>query len=101
MSGRVVGPAGESVAGARVYVSSYTHKNHAEPQVRATTGSDGRFRFTATAAEVRSGATVATVAPGFGPDWVELSQLATAGNGSVLLWDVSNRSGVANADGAR
>jgi hypothetical protein len=79
VSGQVLGPAGESVAGARVYVSSYTHKNHAEPKVRATTGADGRFRFTATAAEVNSGAMVATVAQGFGPDWVELTHAEESG----------------------
>jgi hypothetical protein len=79
VSGQVLGPAGESVVGARVYVSSFTHKNHAEPKVRATTGADGRFRFTATAAEVGSGATVATVAQGFGPDWVELTQIEESG----------------------
>jgi hypothetical protein len=79
VSGQVLGPEGKPIARARVYVSSYTHKNHADPEVRATTGQDGRFRFTATESEVRAGAAVAAVAEGFGPDWVELLQLDESG----------------------
>jgi hypothetical protein len=85
VSGMVLGPEGKPVGGARVYVSSYTYKNHADPEVRATTGQDGRFRFTATESEVRTGATVAAVADGLGPDWVELRQLNQSGSLPALL----------------
>jgi RNA polymerase sigma factor (sigma-70 family) len=46
---------------------------HAELTVRATTGSDGRFHFTARRGELGQGAVLAALAAGRAPDWVELA----------------------------
>ncbi len=45
-SGRVLDPDGQPFPGARLYLSYYERSDRARPQpVRATSGSDGRFRF--------------------------------------------------------
>jgi hypothetical protein len=77
--GQVLGPDGKPFPGASVYVSTYTAKDQTEPRVRATSGPDGRFRFTATRSEVSCNETVAAVGPGCGPDWVELATLDGSG----------------------
>jgi RNA polymerase sigma factor (sigma-70 family) len=80
VSGQVLGPDGTPVAGAKVYVSSYTEQDHNDPEVRATSGPDGRFRFAATRWEVGVNECVAAVAEGLGPDWIELAKLDAAGS---------------------
>src|SRR5262249_3192092 len=75
VKGRVLGPDGRPVAGAKVYVSSYTEQDRREPDVRATTGPDGRFRFSTRQSAVDHGETVVAVADGYGPDWAELGTL--------------------------
>jgi RNA polymerase sigma factor (sigma-70 family) len=77
--GRVLGPDGKPLAGAKLYLvlPPVTSKG---PPVRATTGSDGRFDFTVARKElvpadihaeidVFAHAQVVAVAPGCGPDW--------------------------------
>jgi RNA polymerase sigma factor (sigma-70 family) len=80
VSGRVLGPDGKPVAGAKVYVSTYSAKDQADPPVRATSGPDGRFRFRAARPEVNFNESVAAVAPGLGPNWVPLAALDGSGN---------------------
>jgi RNA polymerase sigma factor (sigma-70 family) len=85
VSGRVLGPAGRAVAGARLYVG-YARRRH-EPEavahrpdqpLRATSGPDGRFRFTFAASELderyldASRPVVVAVADGLGLDWAEI-----------------------------
>jgi RNA polymerase sigma factor (sigma-70 family) len=98
LGGRVLGPNGKPVTGAKLYLTRNSFKSKAdmpyiakafmggphtyfwtdgpaerpEPPVRATAGPDGRFRFTARRGELGDGAVLAALAPGFGPDWVEL-----------------------------
>ncbi len=72
--GRVLGPDGKPMNGATVYVSTYTDKDKTDPNVRAQTGADGRFRFPIRRAEADGDKMVAAVAPGYGPDWVSLKQ---------------------------
>jgi RNA polymerase sigma factor (sigma-70 family) len=72
IKGRVLGPDGKPVAGAKVYVSTYTDKDKSDPKVRSETDADGRFRFTANPAEVDRNEMVAAVAPSYGPDWIAL-----------------------------
>ena len=80
VAGQVLGADGKPFPGASVYVSTYTAKDQTDPKVRATSGPDGRFRFTATRSEVDCNETVAAVAPGCGPDWVELAGLDRSGD---------------------
>jgi hypothetical protein len=99
VSGLVLAPDGKPAPGAKVYLARNTYKSKADlgynpkafaggpptymwpdtlPEkvdvpLRATTGPDGRFRFTARRAELGRGAVVVAQAPGCGPDWTELS----------------------------
>ncbi len=77
-AGRVVDPAGKPYAGAALYlVHPSSEGGEANPQAKAISGPDGRFRFTVTKAEVdqadgkhrRDESQVVAVAGGFGPDW--------------------------------
>jgi hypothetical protein len=79
VTGQVLGPDGKPCPAAKVYVSTYTAKDQADPKVRCTSGPDGRFRFTATRSEVDNNETVAAVAGGLGADWVELTALDRSG----------------------
>ncbi len=72
VAGRVVDPDGKPVAGARLHV--WAGAPGGKP--RATTGPDGRFRVTVTAAEAKGGATLVARADGLGPDWVKLERPA-------------------------
>jgi hypothetical protein len=72
VGGRVLDPAGNPVKGARVYL---LYLSRGKPKVRATTGADGRFRFTTTEADFRAYpdpnpwqyATIMAFAKGYGP----------------------------------
>jgi len=76
--GRVVGPGGQPIAGARLFLVPNNPIPEARGPVRARTGADGRFAFDApdmTYTEVdglparRSGLLIA-IADGYAPDWV-------------------------------
>ena len=73
--GRVLGPNGRSVAGARIFLTS---KSRYPPQLasdseNATSGPDGRFEFTASKTEFADEYTVVTAtAPNYGVGWVDL-----------------------------
>jgi RNA polymerase sigma factor (sigma-70 family) len=76
VSGRVLGPGGKPVAGAKLYLAVHTPGGLATAR-RATSGEDGRFRFLAARSEVTRPAArpwerpgVLACAPGYGPDWV-------------------------------
>jgi RNA polymerase sigma factor (sigma-70 family) len=71
VSGRVVGADGMPVAGAKLYL--WTGAPKKDMPVRATTAADGRFRFTATRAELGRGAKVVATAREHGPDWAGLT----------------------------
>jgi protocatechuate 3,4-dioxygenase beta subunit len=73
--GRVLGPDGRPVAGAKVYMTTargYLKRPAPSPEY-ATTGADGRFRFTVPKGEFGDHSTVVTAtAPNCGPGWVEV-----------------------------
>jgi RNA polymerase sigma factor (sigma-70 family) len=70
-AGRVLGPGGRPVAGARLYLTGIPLQ--APPSESATTGDNGRFRFTVPKAKVGDYWTVVTAtAAGHGPGWVEV-----------------------------
>jgi RNA polymerase sigma factor (sigma-70 family) len=81
-SGRVLGPDGKPVAGAKLYLTldmGYLHEPSPSPEY-ATTGPDGRFTFTAPKTKVgdyfRFGdyhTVVAASAANYGPGWVEVA----------------------------
>jgi RNA polymerase sigma factor (sigma-70 family) len=75
-AGRVLGPDGRPVAGAKLFLTlswSYV-KRPAPSPVRATTGEDGRFQFTVPKAKYGEHVTaVVATAPGCGPAWVEVN----------------------------
>ncbi len=68
--GRVLGPDGRPVAGAKLYL--HMGGIHWQPPgAQPTTGPDGRFQFTVPKAEFeRSWTVVTATAPGHGPGWV-------------------------------
>jgi RNA polymerase sigma factor (sigma-70 family) len=74
-SGRVLGPDGKPVAGAKVYLTmwwGYHYEPFLDPE-SATTDRDGRFAFTAPRAKYQDQATVvAAAAPNMGVGWVGL-----------------------------
>jgi RNA polymerase sigma factor (sigma-70 family) len=83
--GRVLGPQGRPVAGARLYVGYVRRRNEPEAvahrpayPLRATSGADGSFRFTFAHSELderyldASRPVVVAVADGLGPDWAEI-----------------------------
>ncbi len=70
-AGRVLGPDGKPVAGAKLYLTRVGKERPAPPAVQATSDKDGRFRFRVTPAnaeDTRFGPVVA-VAEGFGLAW--------------------------------
>src|SRR5262245_869839 len=78
--GRVLGPDGNPVAGAKLYLAKPAPKkfppNGPAPSQRATSGPDGRFRFPISRSELekgpadRSPSQVMAVAEGHGCDWL-------------------------------
>jgi RNA polymerase sigma factor (sigma-70 family) len=81
IKGRVLDPDGKSLAGAKVYLSTYSYKDKSDPKIRFETAEDGRFHFLARPLEVEDRETmVAAVAPGYGPDWTPLKE-----NGELTL----------------
>ena len=75
-SGRVLGPDGKPVAGAKVYLSYFGgyFRYPSSASESATAGPDGRFEFTVSHAkhDERWGAVVVASAPKFGPGWVDI-----------------------------
>jgi beta-lactamase regulating signal transducer with metallopeptidase domain/protocatechuate 3,4-dioxygenase beta subunit len=78
LQGRVVGPDGEPLAGANIYVrTSYDSNIRRDSPTRATTGKDGTFRFSMTRSEfsalwgdgVLRFVQVIARAEGYAPDW--------------------------------
>jgi RNA polymerase sigma factor (sigma-70 family) len=73
VKGRVLGPDGAPLMGAKVYVWTSAVKSEADRRVRATTGADGRFHFSISADDARRQARIVATVPDLGPDWIELS----------------------------
>jgi RNA polymerase sigma factor (sigma-70 family) len=81
VNGRVLGPAGAPVAGARLYLPRWLKEPAQGPKdivvvPRGTTGPDGRFTLKLPRSDARPGRPVALIAAGdeFGIDWVDLPQ---------------------------
>jgi hypothetical protein len=111
LSGLVLDPEGKPASGVKLYLARNTFKSKADlpfnPEVflggspvylwtddppqrvdlplRATTGPAGRFSLTARRAELSYGALLVARAPGFGPDWAEVEQLAQRSNITLRL----------------
>jgi RNA polymerase sigma factor (sigma-70 family) len=84
VSGRVLGPDGKPLAGARLFLAPWGIKKE-DLKVLATTGDDGRFRAPVSAAAVRTGAKLVAVAKDHGPDWLWLGQKTTANEFTLRL----------------
>jgi hypothetical protein len=80
VSGRVLGPDGRPIVGARLSVWTGAEKKN----LSDTTGKDGRFRVAVRRAELRDRAALVATADGFGPDWLDLDRLPAAGTEAVL-----------------
>jgi RNA polymerase sigma factor (sigma-70 family) len=74
IKGRVLGPDGKPYVGAKVYLWTNAVKTKAKMQVRATTGTGGRFRFPIRE-EDHCQAIIIAMAADHGPDWTELAKL--------------------------
>ncbi len=85
ISGKVLGPDGQPFAGAKVYLWTSADKKQQEVPPRASTGTDGRFRFAVTRADLEDDAKVIAVAKDFGPDWIELSKDKKPGDITLRL----------------
>ncbi len=73
--GRVLGPSGQPVAGARLYLTiSWGYPHQPQPSSEAgRTGPGGQFAFTVPATKYRNqGTTVAAAAPNYGVGWVKI-----------------------------
>jgi protocatechuate 3,4-dioxygenase beta subunit len=73
VGGQVLGPDGKAFAGARLLLWTSAVKRKDDLATKATTGADGRFRFTVARADLRRGARVVATARGHGPDLVRLA----------------------------
>jgi RNA polymerase sigma factor (sigma-70 family) len=85
VKGQVQGPDGKPCAGADLFLWTNAVKNKADMPVRATTGSDGRFRITVAKADRDRDAKLVARAKGHGPDWVELAGLDKGGEVTLRL----------------
>src|SRR5262249_51233337 len=82
ISGRVLGPDGQPVPGAKLYqafwVELLNYNPLPAPQLRGTSGPDGRFHIAVSKAGLDKNPTailqIVAVADGFGPDWVQLDK---------------------------
>jgi RNA polymerase sigma factor (sigma-70 family) len=74
-SGRVLGPDGKAVTGAKLYVAPSNWRYLAEPYESpevATTGSDGRFQFTVSKGKLGESITVAAAKAEYGVGWLQI-----------------------------
>jgi RNA polymerase sigma factor (sigma-70 family) len=76
IEGRVLDPKGQPFQGAKVYLWTGAAGKAADRKARATTGKDGRFRFTASKGELARQPRVVVIARGHGPDWMVLGNAA-------------------------
>jgi RNA polymerase sigma factor (sigma-70 family) len=79
VSGRVLGPDGKPIPGARLYLLG---TKRTKPEPIATADADGAFRFTAKQADVGFNGRVLAAADGLAPDWLDLGR---CGKGEVTL----------------
>ncbi|HEX5271466.1 MAG TPA: sigma factor-like helix-turn-helix DNA-binding protein, partial [Gemmataceae bacterium] len=84
VSGRVLGPDGKPLAGARVFLAPWGVKKE-DLKILATTDDDGRFRAPVSAAAVRTGAKLVAVAKGHGPDYSWLGEKTAANEFTLRL----------------
>src|SRR5262249_34336375 len=68
LKGRVLGPDGKAVAGAKICLTTNKVTKKEDLTPRATTDTDGRFHFTATRAELECDAKIVANASGYGLD---------------------------------
>jgi protocatechuate 3,4-dioxygenase beta subunit len=89
-AGRVLGPDGRPIAGAKLYLTAavgYLRRPAPSPQY-ATTGPDGRFRFTAPKARFGEQVTIVTAAvANHGAGWVEVPADGPRGDLTLRLAD--------------
>jgi RNA polymerase sigma factor (sigma-70 family) len=83
VKGRVLGPDGKPVAGAKLSVWTDATKKTKGAPVGATTGEDGRFRLAVARADLERNAQVVATAKGQGPDWVKLE--SSGAGGDIIL----------------
>jgi RNA polymerase sigma factor (sigma-70 family) len=88
--GRVLGPDGRPVPGAKLYMTlawGYPHEPSPSPEY-ATTGTDGRFQFAVPEAEFGDQFTVvAATAPNYGAGWASVSPEDTPDELTIRLAD--------------
>jgi RNA polymerase sigma factor (sigma-70 family) len=84
IAGRVLGPDGQPVAGAELVLVPFGGSaEKPERRVRARSGADGRFRFTATPADLPEHTVLMAAARGYGPAWTD--DAAALGKDEVTL----------------
>jgi RNA polymerase sigma factor (sigma-70 family) len=83
--GQVLDPEGKPIAGAKLYLWTNTVKSKADLLVRATTGEDGRFQFTATQQDVARAGVVIASSKDHGPDWTDLAKFPKGGPVTLRL----------------
>ncbi len=78
--GRVVDPSGKAVAGAGIYLGppSPIDAILPPPARRSTSGPDGSFRFSVEKEALAAARSVAALADGFGPGWLDVDVAGTA-----------------------
>jgi protocatechuate 3,4-dioxygenase beta subunit len=87
VQGRVLGPDGKPAANAEVFLCArwamgsdvQKHKGDKVPSPRATTDAEGKYRFSATQAEMNQHVSVVAATKDLGPDWVPLTRLNRGG----------------------